>query len=1267
MVTPDLARLASLGRKNFALLEQVIGGFKSGLLEDAHARNHCAFLNEYERYRVWAVESGLLAPGHGSLDYRLRESGTLTELFELILNGLAQNLEETLELGRSRQGGDQSRERLDAVEPHSDDPDCFEDEEEGELEPQSYIDILLEVIVGLVNRLFKLSTKIRNTSTRLGFSRAKFFESIDKDTGVDLIKAFAHYDDDYVRSVFLQYRLDAPEEIRSQEAQDLSSMRATETLWHQTETCELCQSRGSIPEGSTISGESQSYEDAEEDSPEDIEQLQHQIGAHYLVHRIAQANNKRRQQFGYWKEHYSKLQKHTETVLATIRPRTLAEPDRHLQPAAVDGFERELNSRQTLGISALLAPPTVTTATRLEPSLLNRMDERSVTSVSEYAPSSWAPDRENIGFPPPPKKPLGDKFFECPYCFTICPRQMLSDKAWRAHLIHDLRPFVCTYPDCQIAGQLYDTKSAWVEHENTVHRKQWRCPDHPDPPYSSLQTFEAHIAALHGSDATYLRSDTFLQACQSFSVDNDRPCPICLSSSFRDVQALQSHLSQHLIRMSLFSLPRSTDADDGRSQVGSDIAVGEVLDSRADDDENSSDGGEAWDDIAEAAGAGDTERLTNILLEKQENGLSVEVLNHALCKASAKGHTETVEILLDNGADIEAVGQEETPLMQASIENRIEVVRLLLGRGAHVNEGRSLSTALTCATEYSDIEIILELLSAGADPNKTVDDGSSAVRQAAIAGRLNVLATLMDHGADINAPSLPALPAASSRGHKEVVQLLLERGAHIDAKAIGETALMGASLGGYQEIVKTLLDHGADPNLVDNTGNTALLMVSGTRHEHVEIVKMLIDRGAHVDHTDKRGNTALHAAAARGYANVVRVLIDAGADLERANQVAVTPLQAALKARQHGVVTMLLEAGVKGTQPADPLDELILPQLAGGTMVTSKKSPPSLPRLWRIETLSSTETAPRLTLVHDIAPGSILTCVSFSPDGSYLAVAGQAVTWLVDLEDVSKMYPLPHPGSKHDGLYVRSVCFSADGKSLATASEDYIVRLWDVETREVKHLFGQHSQEVHSVAISPDNNMIASGSSDGEFYISDCITGDVISSSRAKHAVTSVAFSPDSRLLAVGTVNKDVLICRELGTGEWYNLSMMTPSPTETVYDVAFSSSGEQVFCASLDSNIYRWHFKDEGGDDLTDCKSQVLSGHNGYALSVAETRDCRWIVSGSRDKTVRIWSEESGQAMLLLEGHEDTVFSIATCPEKNLIATASGDMTFTVWRYENE
>ncbi|KAK6365891.1 general transcription repressor [Exophiala oligosperma] len=1279
MKTTPLARLAPVGRKNFNLLEQVIQGFKSGLLEDADSKNHDAFLNEYERYRVWAIESGLLVPGHGSLDYRLRESETLTELFEVILNGLAQNLEETLELGRPQKGGEgRSRERPDITGPRSDDQAWFEnenddDDDDDDVEPQSYIDILLEVIVGFLNRLFKLSTKIRNPSTRLGLSRARYFESIDEATGVDLIKAFAHYDDDYVRSIFLQYRLEAPEQNRAQEKQELSSATAPQNSWHKTEACELCQSQGSVPEGSIISDGDQPYDglDEDEQSDEDRRQLQNQTGTHYLMHRIARANNQRRQQFGYWKKHYSKLQKHTEIAFHTPRPRLLVEHERQLDSVPVEQQEQHLNVRSARSpLFSLLAPPTVTTATRLEPSLLNSIDEKSVTSVSEYAPSVWAPDRENIGFPPPPRKPVGEKFFECPYCFTICPSQILSDKAWRAHLIHDLRPFICTYPDCQSAGQLYDTRAAWVEHENTIHRRQWRCPEHPDSLHSSLQSFEAHVNALHGSDATYLLSNTFVQACQSSSPDCDRPCPICLSSSFRNVKDLQSHVSRHLIRMSLFSLPRSTDADDGRSQVGSDIAVGEVLDSRADDDEISSEGGEAWDDVAEAARSGDIERLTNILREKQEDGIAVEVLNYALCKASERGHAEIVELLLDNGADIEASDRELTPLMEAStLKNNIEVVRLLLNRGADVNGGRGYDTPLTFAAGNGYIEVVRELLAAGADPNKMMNDGYSAARAAAAEGRLDFLKLLMEHGANINVPTSPALPIAASMGHKEVFEHLLASGADIEARDVNSyTALMGASAGGHQEMFEELLHRGADPSPVDEDGNTALTLVSGTRGEKVEIAKMLIDSGADVNHANTAGDTALHVAAARGYASMAKALIDAGADLEKPNQKTNTPLQAALKARKYEVVNKLLEAGAIGKAPPDPMDEVILPQPAGGA-IPSRKSPPRHPRHWSIDTPPSSEKAPRLTLLHDVAMTSILTGVRFSPDGRYLAVAGQAVAWLVDLDDVAKMFELPHSGSDHADLYVRSICFSSDGKSLATASEDDIVRLWDVDNLKVRHIFEHYSQELLSVTISPDNNMIVSGFRDGSIFIDDCATGEPISSFRIKGSATSVAFSPDSHLLAVATGSSNVFICKDLRDAKVpkWNLSEITQSPTDAVYNVAFSCSGKQLYCASLDNNIYRLHLKEEGEDESMRYWSEVLRGHEDYALTVAQTGDCQWIVSGSRDKTIRVWSEETEESVAIVKGHQDSVISVATCPGKNLIATASGDMTFTVWRYEVE
>jgi ankyrin repeat protein len=163
------------------------------------------------------------------------------------------------------------------------------------------------------------------------------------------------------------------------------------------------------------------------------------------------------------------------------------------------------------------------------------------------------------------------------------------------------------------------------------------------------------------------------------------------------------------------------------------------------------------------------------------------------------------------------------------------------------------------------------------------------------------------------------LTAAAQRDSFAVVKMLLEKGAHVDARdgAIefltqgkGETALMLAVRSRDNRTVNLLLERGADVNAAGSTGATALTEAISARN--AEAVKVLIRRGAHVNFAFGRGSiTPLIWASFQECPEIVEILLDAGADVNAKDALGSTALVwAAMSERDDTqTVSLLLKAG----------------------------------------------------------------------------------------------------------------------------------------------------------------------------------------------------------------------------------------------------------------------------------------------------------------------------------------------------------------------
>ena len=275
-----------------------------------------------------------------------------------------------------------------------------------------------------------------------------------------------------------------------------------------------------------------------------------------------------------------------------------------------------------------------------------------------------------------------------------------------------------------------------------------------------------------------------------------------------------------------------------------------------------------------------------------EAGAAVDAANDLgatpLWAASQNGSGAMVRLLLGRGADPDlALLSGETPVMVAARAGSADVVEQLAAAGADLDRrGSRGQTALMWAVAQHHADVVAALLAHGADPhvrsevwsqvmgvpphgqygyNREIPHGgNTALLFAARAGDLASARLLVDAGADVNdtnAWGVSAVTMAAHSGYRDLVAFLLEQGADPDADEAGFAALHEAVMRRDAELAAELLDHGADPNVLLRTWTPA--------------------RRASRDHNFRPsliGATPFWLAARFGEVGLMRLLVAYGAD-----------------------------------------------------------------------------------------------------------------------------------------------------------------------------------------------------------------------------------------------------------------------------------------------------------------------------------------------------------------------------------------------------
>lgn len=308
-------------------------------------------------------------------------------------------------------------------------------------------------------------------------------------------------------------------------------------------------------------------------------------------------------------------------------------------------------------------------------------------------------------------------------------------------------------------------------------------------------------------------------------------------------------------------------------------------------------------------------------------------------------------------------------------------------------------------------------------------------------------------------------------------------------------------------------------------------------------------------------------------------------------------------------------------------------------------------------------------LLHNLDHQSVVCCVKFSRDGNYLATGSNRAAQIFNVETGQKVRSFPAETKKKvsnekDDSYVRSVCFSPDGQYLVAGAEDRTVKIWDIQTGNLKHSLVGHELDIYSLDFSSDNKFIVSGSGDGKVKLWEMATGKCVytlgnEDVGPKEGVTSVSLSPDGKIVAAGSLDCAVRLW-DTQTG---NFICALKGHEDSVYSVAFSPDGKTLASGSLDKTLKLW---DVSSSVKTPKCVSTLTGHRDYVLSVAFSTDGKWLISGSKDRSVQFWDPRSTILHLMLQGHKNSVISVALNPKQNIFATGSGDCRARIWKFDH-
>ena len=236
---------------------------------------------------------------------------------------------------------------------------------------------------------------------------------------------------------------------------------------------------------------------------------------------------------------------------------------------------------------------------------------------------------------------------------------------------------------------------------------------------------------------------------------------------------------------------------------------------------------------------------------------------------------------------------------------------------------------------------------------------------------------------------------------------------------------------------------------------------------------------------------------------------------------------------------------------------------------------------------------------------------------------------------------------------VFAVAISPDNQLLASGGENKLVQVWQADGKLLYTLKG-HQARIWSVKFSPDGKYIASASRDRTLKIWD-LKGNLISNLQGhQDAVLGLTFSPDGKYIASASRDRTLKIWDLKG-----NLVNSIQAHQDEIQDLAYSPDGQTLVSVSSDRQIKFWQVSLQG---QINPQAKITIPTTDRIRAVAYSPNGQLVAVASDDHQIRLFSS-NGKLIAILSGHQDVVSDLEFSSDGQTITSVSWDRTIRIWR----